>query len=105
MSDISPLPAASEQGWNRPRHAACRSVDGSRLFRGVDGPGAVLGGAEEAAKALCGACPVRIECRRHALAAREPFGVWGGLGAEERHALFVSDLVAGHDLVTDRPAA
>ncbi|MFJ8045745.1 WhiB family transcriptional regulator [Kitasatospora sp. NPDC096147] len=41
-----------------------------------------------AAKAVCTACPVRVECRRHALATREPFGVRGGLSAEERRALF-----------------
>ncbi|MFF1909514.1 WhiB family transcriptional regulator [Kitasatospora sp. NPDC058218] len=98
MSDTSHLPGAPDHRWTRPQHAACRSTDGSRFFRHVDGPGSA-DASEEAAKALCGACPERIECRRHALAAREPFGVWGGLGEEERHALFV------HDLVTVGPVA
>ncbi|MEU1507911.1 WhiB family transcriptional regulator [Kitasatospora sp. NPDC005748] len=99
MSDISHLPGTPEHRWNRPQHAACRSTDGRRLFQRVGAADAGHGEAEEAAKALCGDCPVRIECRRHALAAREPFGVWGGLGAEERHALFV------HDRTFVRPAA
>ena len=32
----------------------------------------------EFAKALCGACPVRIECLAGALSREEPWGVWGG---------------------------
>lgn len=36
------------------------------------------------AKAICAECPVRIECREHALETREPYGIWGGLTAAER---------------------
>ncbi len=32
----------------------------------------------EAAKALCGPCPVRAACLAGALERREPWGVWGG---------------------------
>ena len=32
----------------------------------------------EFAKALCGQCPVRLECLDGALDRREPWGVWGG---------------------------
>lgn len=32
----------------------------------------------EAAKALCGQCPVRIACLAAALERGEPWGVWGG---------------------------
>jgi len=39
------------------------------------------------AKAICATCPVIESCRRWALAAREPYGVWGGLSVEEREAL------------------
>jgi len=34
--------------------------------------------AVEKAKALCHACPVRVECLAGALRRREPWGVWGG---------------------------
>ena len=36
------------------------------------------------AKALCRLCPVITQCRTHALTVREPYGVWGGLSAEDR---------------------
>ncbi len=32
----------------------------------------------ESAKALCGTCPIRVECLEGALARKEPWGVWGG---------------------------
>jgi WhiB family redox-sensing transcriptional regulator len=41
----------------------------------------------EAAKAVCALCPVRPECRQYALAAREGFGIWGGLDAAERESI------------------
>jgi WhiB family redox-sensing transcriptional regulator len=39
---------------------------------------------EERAKTICRGCPVLEQCRRHALAVREPYGVWGAMTAEER---------------------
>ncbi len=32
----------------------------------------------ETAKAICDACPLRLECLSGALDRREPYGVWGG---------------------------
>jgi WhiB family redox-sensing transcriptional regulator len=42
---------------------------------------------EMRAKAVCAGCPVVESCLRWALAAREPYGVWGGTSAEEREAM------------------
>ena len=39
------------------------------------------------AKRICMTCPVRRECREHALAVEEMHGVWGGLGQNERRLL------------------
>jgi len=39
---------------------------------------------ELAAKAVCASCPVIAQCRAHALAAQEPYGIWGGLTEDER---------------------
>lgn len=41
---------------------------------------------EQRAKRICATCPVKDTCREHALATREPFGIWGGLTEEERKA-------------------
>lgn len=38
-------------------------------------------------KELCGICPAKVACLTYALAANEPFGVWGGLTTPERQRL------------------
>ena len=38
----------------------------------------------EHAKTICQDCPVLDQCRDHALATREPYGIWGGLSESER---------------------
>jgi WhiB family transcriptional regulator, redox-sensing transcriptional regulator len=42
---------------------------------------------EMAAKAVCGGCPVRVECLAWALASDEQLGVWGGMSERERQLL------------------
>ena len=49
--------------------------------------GAARQAREAAAKAVCARCPVVSACRAHALASGEPFGIWGGLSAEERRRM------------------
>jgi WhiB family redox-sensing transcriptional regulator len=39
------------------------------------------------AKELCSFCPAISACAQYAIAANEPFGVWGGLSPEERRSL------------------
>ena len=46
-------------------------------------------------------CPVRAECAAHALAVREPYGVWGGLTEDEREELMGR---ARNRLITTAPA-
>jgi WhiB family redox-sensing transcriptional regulator len=41
-------------------------------------------GSIRQAKKLCETCPVQQECGEYAIAAFEPYGVWGGLSARER---------------------
>lgn len=45
------------------------------------------GGSSRRAKEICMSCPVRSTCLETALATQEPFGVWGGLSAQERREL------------------
>jgi WhiB family redox-sensing transcriptional regulator len=49
----------------------CRANDAELFF--AESPSDV-----ELAKAMCQACPVRLECLAGALERREPWGVWGG---------------------------
>jgi len=39
------------------------------------------------AKEICASCPVREACLEYAMARKEPFGIYGGLTAHERHLL------------------
>jgi WhiB family redox-sensing transcriptional regulator len=41
----------------------------------------------DAAKAICGRCPVTEQCLQYALDTNQDSGVWGGLSEDERRAL------------------
>jgi hypothetical protein len=69
------LDALDAAGWS-PCHA-----EPDRWHWGEDDPDT----AE--ALALCELCPVLDACRSYALAAREPFGTWGGTTAGQRARL------------------
>jgi WhiB family transcriptional regulator, redox-sensing transcriptional regulator len=58
---------------------ACRTADPDALF--------VQGAAQNRAKSICMACPVRTECLADALDHRIEFGVWGGMTERERRSL------------------
>ena len=75
-----PIPAGS--AWQL--SAACRNTDGTWFFASDKERAAGRIARTARAKAVCAACPVIAECRAHALATREPFGIWGGLTEEER---------------------
>jgi WhiB family redox-sensing transcriptional regulator len=47
----------------------------------------VQGAAQNRAKVICRACPVRVQCLADALDNRVEFGVWGGMTERERRAL------------------
>lgn len=70
-------PAAWVEDWTM--SAACRGMDPDELF--------VQGAAQNRAKSVCAACPVRTECLADALDNRVEFGVWGGMTERERRAL------------------
>jgi WhiB family transcriptional regulator, redox-sensing transcriptional regulator len=98
MSDLSRLPGPSADVWDWQRNGACRGRDSAQFFHPDGERGASRMRREAAAKALCQSCPVRAECAAHALAAREPYGVWGGFTEAERIRL----LAAGWEDLADR---
>lgn len=88
MADIRLLPGPMAEVWEWQLQGACRSADADLFFHpeGERGPSRVA--RELAAKAMCARCPVLQQCAAHALAAREPYGVWGGLSESEREEIY-----------------
>ena len=88
MADLSRLPGPNADFWDWQLDSACRGLD-SDIFYHPDGE---RGSARErrvaTAKAICAACPVMAQCSAHALKTKEPYGVWGGLGEEDREVIY-----------------
>ena len=88
MADVSRLPGPNADLWDWQMKGACRGHDPSVFFHPEGERGPAREAREKAAKAICAECPVRISCAQHALAVREPYGVWGGLSEDDREALY-----------------
>jgi WhiB family redox-sensing transcriptional regulator len=87
MTEVRRLPAPRVGDWDWQVDAACRGLDTARFYHPENERGPSRMHREKQAKAVCARCPVIAECLRWALSAREPYGVWGGLSAEERESL------------------
>jgi WhiB family redox-sensing transcriptional regulator len=88
MADLSRLPGPVADVWDWQLQGACRTTDPDVFFHpeGERGPARV--NRQLAAKAICATCPVIEQCAAHALAVREPYGVWGGMSEEDREARY-----------------
>ncbi len=86
MAELSRLPGPVMELWEWQYAGACRDAEPSAFFHPEGERGPARRRRAAAAKAVCAVCPVLQPCRDHALAAREPYGVWGGLTEEERAA-------------------
>ncbi|MDQ1687123.1 MAG: WhiB family transcriptional regulator, redox-sensing transcriptional regulator [Frankiaceae bacterium] len=84
MSDARRLPGPVADLWEWQFSAACRALPSEMFFHPEGERGSARAQRERRAKAVCAACPVRRACESHAMAAREPYGIWGGLGEHER---------------------
>jgi WhiB family redox-sensing transcriptional regulator len=73
---------AENENWRL--FAACRSIEPD-LFFPVSSTGASLEQISKA-KAICDCCLVRRQCLAFALRTRQRYGIWGGLGEDERAA-------------------
>lgn len=60
--------------------------------------------AEETAKTICSACPVRDKCRDTALVNDERWGIWGGMTTAERDAARPEWLAMKEGLPSPLPA-
>jgi WhiB family redox-sensing transcriptional regulator len=95
MAELRLLPVPVAEIWDWQLRAACRDVDAAMFFPPDRERGPHRATREAQARRVCARCPVIAECRRHALAVHEPYGVWGGLTEAERaHILRAPDRVA-----------
>ena len=94
MAEISRLPGPNADLWDWQLQGSCRSEDPSLFFHPEGERGPRRANREAAAKAVCATCPVLAACREHALAVREPYGVWGGLSEHDREDLYARRVAA-----------
>jgi len=87
MAEISRLPLPVWEQWEWQFQGACREADPTLFFHPEAERGPKRQRRDRAAQAICATCPVIAECREHALAVREPYGVWGGLTEDDRLAI------------------
>jgi WhiB family redox-sensing transcriptional regulator len=87
MAEVSRLPGPNSDRWDWQLEGACRALPPEMFFHPEGERGPRRRNRETAAKAVCATCPVIAQCRAHALAIREPYGIWGGLGEDEREKL------------------
>src|SRR5262245_37709587 len=92
MADTRRLPTPVAEAYDWQLQGACRGMDSGFFFHPHGERGSAKANREAMAKQVCRACPVIEQCRRHALAAHEPYGVWGGLSESERDRI-----IRGHD--------
>ena len=98
MANVRRLPGPISDIWDWQRLGACRGRDSAQFFHPDGERGASRNRREAKAKTVCGSCPVRAQCAAHALAVREPYGVWGGFTEAERLRL----LAIGWEDTADR---
>jgi WhiB family redox-sensing transcriptional regulator len=94
MAEPRRLPAPREGDWDWQAQAACRGQDTQNFYHPENERGPSRVRREMRAKAVCASCPVIENCLRWALAAREPYGVWGGMSAEDRERLLTRQPVS-----------
>jgi WhiB family redox-sensing transcriptional regulator len=91
MAEISRLPGPVADLWEWQLMGACREADPTLFFHPEGERGPARRNRDASAKAICGSCPVMKQCREHALAVREPYGVWGGLTEDDREAIYTTE--------------
>ena len=84
MADVRRLPAPVAEIWEWQVRGSCRGMNSDLFFHPEGERGPARADREARAKTVCLGCQVIRQCRDHALAVKEPYGVWGGLSVAER---------------------
>jgi WhiB family redox-sensing transcriptional regulator len=84
MTDVSRLPGPTAEMWEWQLFGNCRAYPSELFFHPEGERGPSRADREAAAKDICATCPVIRQCAEHALRAREPYGVWGGMSEGDR---------------------
>jgi len=87
MPQPQQLPGPNADIWDWQMAGLCRGVDSAMFFHPDGERGRARAQREMRAKEMCRQCPVVAQCRAHALAVGEPYGIWGGLSESERELL------------------
>ena len=80
-------PAPSAALWQWQSRGLCRLTNPEVFFHPDRERGRARRWREDRALAICRRCPVLDQCREHALAVNEPYGVWGGMTEKDREAI------------------
>lgn len=86
MMEALSQPGPIAELWEWQFQGLCRTTSPEVFFHPEGERGPARRRRDERAKEVCSACPVLKRCRTHALAVREPYGVWGGMSEEDRVA-------------------
>ena len=84
MAETARQPGPVAELWEWQYQGACRTASPEVFFHPEGERGPARRRRDERAKQVCLTCPVLDACRAHALAVREPYGVWGGMSEHER---------------------
>jgi WhiB family redox-sensing transcriptional regulator len=88
MADVSRLPGPNSDLWDWQLKGACRGEDPEIFFHPEGERGPSRENRISLAKSICATCPVLRQCAEHALAVREPYGVWGAMSEDDREAIY-----------------
>ena len=75
MPQPQQLPGPNADIWDWQMQGLCRGVESSMFFHPDGERGRARAQREMRAKEMCRRCPVIAECRTHALAVGEPYGI------------------------------
>ena len=87
MTSTTRLPKPVAEVWDWQLKGLCRGRNSTVFFHPDNERGSARAARESRAKEICRRCPVLQQCRQHALDAQEPYGVWGGMGEDERRQI------------------